>query len=478
MEKLCVKTQALFLTCILSLFLNVFCMSESETNLSLMEKSEKEALYSVIQGFVGKWWNGSELYPDPCGWTPIQGVSCDLFDGFWYVTDLNVGLIQDNSLRCAPNAEFRRHLFEFKHLQTLSFINCFIDPHQHAVTIPTDNWEKLAGSLVSLEFRSNPGLIGQIPPSFGSLTRLQSLVLLENRLSGELPATLGSIARVRRIVLAGNMFTGQIPASLGGLTGLLIFDSSRNFLTGSLPSTFGGLTSLLKLDLSNNLLDGMLPSGLGKLKNLTLLDLRNNNLSGGLTKSLQEMVSLEELVLSNNPLGGDLMGIEWENLQNLISLDLSYNGLIGGIPEKMTVLSKLRFLGLNHNILSGIISPKLAALPSLGALYLHGNNLTGKLEFSEWFYGKMGRRFGAWSNPNLCYPVELIPTGHVPFGVKPCQQEVTLLEADSKTKLSDVNSDLNASFSVSLGYSNYGVDGSWAFIVRGMVVLLLLIYIL
>lgn len=37
-----------------------------------MEKKEQEALYSAIQGFVGKSWNGSELYPDPCGWTPIQ----------------------------------------------------------------------------------------------------------------------------------------------------------------------------------------------------------------------------------------------------------------------------------------------------------------------------------------------------------------------------------------------------------------------
>lgn len=37
-----------------------------------MEKTELDALYSAIQGFVGNWWNGSDLYPDPCGWTPIQ----------------------------------------------------------------------------------------------------------------------------------------------------------------------------------------------------------------------------------------------------------------------------------------------------------------------------------------------------------------------------------------------------------------------
>jgi len=37
-----------------------------------MDKREREALYSAIQGFVGDSWNGSALYPDPCGWTPIQ----------------------------------------------------------------------------------------------------------------------------------------------------------------------------------------------------------------------------------------------------------------------------------------------------------------------------------------------------------------------------------------------------------------------
>ena len=42
------------------------------SSIAPMEREEQEALYTAIQGFVGKWWNGSNLYPDPCGWTPIQ----------------------------------------------------------------------------------------------------------------------------------------------------------------------------------------------------------------------------------------------------------------------------------------------------------------------------------------------------------------------------------------------------------------------
>ncbi|GKC59314.1 hypothetical protein Tco_1086912 [Tanacetum coccineum] len=37
-----------------------------------MVETEQIALYTAIQGFVGQEWNGSDLYPDPCGWTPIQ----------------------------------------------------------------------------------------------------------------------------------------------------------------------------------------------------------------------------------------------------------------------------------------------------------------------------------------------------------------------------------------------------------------------
>lgn len=49
-----------------------WCNGEAEASAAPMEETEKKALYSTIQGFVGNWWNGSDLYPDPCGWTPIQ----------------------------------------------------------------------------------------------------------------------------------------------------------------------------------------------------------------------------------------------------------------------------------------------------------------------------------------------------------------------------------------------------------------------
>ncbi|XWS69830.1 hypothetical protein CRYUN_Cryun04dG0212000 [Craigia yunnanensis] len=447
-----------FFLAVCILCMGVRCRGQADsTEAAPMEKAEQAALYSGIQGFVGNWWSGSDLYPDPCGWTPIQGVSCDIVGGLWYVTALSIGPVHDNSLGCASNVEFRPQLFQLKHLKSLSFFNCFISPHRHPVTIPGDKWEKLAGSLELLEFRSNPGLIGQLPTSFDYLTKLQSLVLLENGLTGELPTNIGNLTNLNRLVLAGNRFTGQIPDSLGRLKELLILDLSRNSLSGNLPSALGGLTSLLKLDLSNNQLEGKLLGDIAYLKNLTLLDLRNNKLSGGLSQSIVDMHSLEELVLSRNPLGGDIMSLEWQSLQNLVILDLSNVGLIGEIPESLSGLKRLRYLGLGNNNLTGNLPPKLASLPSLSALYLNGNNLTGVLKFSEEFYGKMGRRFGAWNNPNLCYPVGLMTTTNAPYGIKPCQRDVTLLEPNSRAKLGEANLNQNSHFIASLGFSSFGI---------------------
>ncbi|XP_058091726.1 piriformospora indica-insensitive protein 2 [Magnolia sinica] len=392
---------------------------ETDTWTAPMLKTEKKVLYSVIRSLVGDPWNGSDLYPDPCGWTPIPGVSCDLFKGLWYVTVVSIGPVQENSLECDLAAEFSSRLFEFKRLKRLSFFDCFHRP----IAIPRHNWENLAASLETLEFRSNPGLIGGIPTALMSLSKLQSLVLIENGLSGELPAGIGNLSELKRLVLAGNRFSGRIPPSLGALDQLLILDLSRNSLTGSIPTTVGGLKSLLKLDLSSNSIDGWLPFELGNLKNLTLLDLRYNRFSNGLPRSLLQMVSLEEILLSNNPIGGSLMESGWGSLKNLMVLDLSNMGLTGKIPESMAEMRRLRFLALDNNHLSGEIPPEMGEMPCINAVYLNGNHLTGEIGWSEGYIGKMGRRFAVWGNPDLCVSRGLVEKGVGPTGVKDCRNE-------------------------------------------------------
>ncbi|WOL01202.1 hypothetical protein Cni_G09916 [Canna indica] len=393
-------------------------LPEPESSVAPMETAEREALYVVIQDLIGEWWNGSELYPDPCGWTQIQ------------------------------------------------------------TTIPSSNWEKLAGSLENLEFRSNQGLFGEIPPNLGQLSNLQSLVLVENSLSGGLPGELGRLVHLKRLMLAGNRFSGRIPASLcDNLRELLILDVSRNSLAESLPSSIGSLSSLLKLDLSSNHLHGNLPRELGNLKQLTLLDLRNNNLSGGLPKSLPGMESLHDLLLAHNPWGGSLLEFGWESLRNLTTLDLCHAGLTGTIPEAIASLNSLRYLALDHNNLSGSVSSKFAALPSLSAFYLNGNNLTGKLEFPAELYRRMGRRFAAWGNPKLCYD----STGSIVlFGVAQCKQEQEAVtrnyDWNSNTKVDDANADEKSVLLASFWIPAASVSSIWwGIVVQEVAVMFLLV---
>ncbi|KAL1206198.1 Piriformospora indica-insensitive protein 2 [Cardamine amara subsp. amara] len=386
-----------------------------------MVKTEQEALYSAIQGFVGDSWNGSDLYPDPCGWTPIQGVSCDLYDDLWYVTELTLGLVHENSLSCATSLKIKPQLFKLKHLKSLTFFNCFTLP----ITISNEDWINLVSNLEALEFRSNPGLIGELPEAIGSLTKLKSLVVLENGFNGKLPTSLCNLSSLKRLVLAGNFFTGTVPDCFNGFKDLLILDLSRNSFSGTFPLSIGDMVSLLKLDVSNNQFEGKLPQEIGFLKNLTLLDLRNNRISGGLFENVEKIQSLTDLVLSGNPMGNsgdDMMGIKWENMGNLVVLDLSKMGLRGEIPFGLTKLKRLRFLGLNDNNLTGAVpSKKLETLPCLGALYIHGNNLSGELRFSRRFYEKMGTRFKASRNPNLCQYIVSDSQKYV--GLKPCVVE-------------------------------------------------------
>ncbi|XP_074309543.1 uncharacterized protein LOC141644030 [Silene latifolia] len=450
---------------IILLLQGLWCNGEID-NVAAMEKTEKEALYNAIQGFVGNWWNGSYLYPDPCGWTPIQGVSCDFLNDFWYVTDLNIGLLHDNSLTCSENPEFRPQLFEFKHLKSLSFYNCFSS--QKLITLPTDKWANLGSTLESLEFRSNPSLIGELPSTFGDLKMLQSLVIIENGFSGNLPSNIGNLRQLKRLVLSENKFTGRIIDNLGSLTELLILDLSRNYLSGYIPFSIGYLKSLLKLDLSNNLLMGNIPDQIGNLKNLTLLDLRNNNLSGGLTQSIEEMSSIQEIMLSSNQIGGEITKINWEKMQNLMILDLSNLGLSGEVPNSLSTLMNLRYLGLSNNVLTGNVPVDLANMPSVTSIYVDGNNLTGVLSFGLGFYRRLGRRFKAWNNPNLCYIGELMSSGYSPLGVDPCksdevsglrngsgkvQEQLVWIPALVKSK--EINPDNNSSF----GLVKHGING-------------------
>lgn len=71
-------TSSLILLLLSLLAFHVSLSNEKEDSTAPMVRAEQEALYLLIQDLVGKWWNGSELYPDPCGWNQIQVLSIQI----------------------------------------------------------------------------------------------------------------------------------------------------------------------------------------------------------------------------------------------------------------------------------------------------------------------------------------------------------------------------------------------------------------
>lgn len=63
-------------------------------------------------------------------------------------------------------------------------------------------------------------LNGALPASVGSLSKLSSLRLCDNKLSGAIPSEIGGLDKPEALGLANNGLSGDVPESLGGLSKL------------------------------------------------------------------------------------------------------------------------------------------------------------------------------------------------------------------------------------------------------------------
>lgn len=115
------------------------------------------------------------------------------------------------------------------------------------------------GFVISLEMASN-SLSGELSPSIGNLSHLQTLLLQNNYISGPVPVEIGKLSELRTLDLSGNQFVGEIPSSLGFLTHLSYLRLNKNNLSGQIPVAVANLRGLLFLDLSFNNLTGPNPT--------------------------------------------------------------------------------------------------------------------------------------------------------------------------------------------------------------------------
>lgn len=139
----------------------------------------------------------------------------------------------------------------------------------NAVSLDGVPWSALAslGTLTVLHLDNNR-LTGELPVEVGTLTRLETLTLDENRLE-RLPDAIGSLTRLERLSFAGNRVEA-LPATLGACERLVAVDARRNRVR-RVPRELAAARRLRTLLLDHNLVDADgVPSEL--LRDATSLD--------------------------------------------------------------------------------------------------------------------------------------------------------------------------------------------------------------
>ena len=139
----------------------------------------------------------------------------------------------------------------------------------NALSLEGVPWSALAslGTLTVLHLDGNR-LTGELPVEVGTLTRLETLTLDENRLE-RLPDAIGSLTRLERLSFAGNR-VDALPATLGACERLVAVDARRNRVR-RVPRELAAARRLRTLLLDHNLVDADgVPSEL--LRDATSLD--------------------------------------------------------------------------------------------------------------------------------------------------------------------------------------------------------------
>ncbi|MFW9990823.1 MAG: leucine-rich repeat domain-containing protein [Candidatus Odinarchaeota archaeon] len=202
--------------------------------------------------------------------------------------------------------------------------------------------------------------------SFGNLTHLQILYLLNNQLA-TIPEFFKNLTSLQDLRLDNNKLT-ELPKWFGNLTHLRSLSLDGNQLE-SLPESFGNLTHLRNLSLDGNQLES-LPYSIGKLGNLQALLLDYNQLKS-LPEWLGNLNNLQSLSLDGNRL--TVLSESIGKLSNLKELYLKENQ-VKTLPESIGKLSNLKVLDLMENQVKSL-PESLGQLAGLQELWLGENQL-------------------------------------------------------------------------------------------------------
>ncbi|KAF3787612.1 Receptor protein kinase [Nymphaea thermarum] len=266
---------------------------------------------------------------------------------------------------------------------------------------------------------SKANAVGTIPDFFGRLPNLQELKLSYNNLSGGIPSSfaksgiqilwlnnqqgeklsgsisvLGQMPELTQVWLQTNAFSGPIP-DLSKSVSLSDLQLRDNALTGVVPKSLTSQSSLLKVSLGNNQLQGPFPSF---PTSVTTVDIGDTNSfclpePGPCDPRVDALLAIAADV--NYPTafadawkGNDPCNrwafVTCDSQGAITVLNFANQHLVGTISPAIANLTGLKALFLNNNNLTGTIPAALTMLPNLQTIDVSNNNLTGNVpSFAE-----------------------------------------------------------------------------------------------
>ncbi|MED6122994.1 hypothetical protein PIB30_045204 [Stylosanthes scabra] len=355
------------------------------------------------------------------------GINGSIPEWFWYKLPLlqyYLNMSHNNFVGAIPNLPLRLPhgaLIDFSSNQFEGVIPSFL-LHASSLILSKNKFSNISSLLcqdnniaktyLGTLVLANNQLEGSLPDCWESVSSLLFLDLSYNNFTGKIPPSIGSLVKLEALVLRSNRFFGKLPSNLKNCTNLFLLDVSENLLSGPIPSWIGEtLRRLIVLSMAGNHFSGNLSMHLCYLKKLQLLDLSRNILSNEIPTCLQNFTAMSKKSINSTETTGLIhwknntyyetygfffsgytfnITVMWKGVKScfknpelrLNSIDLSSNHFTGEIPKEIVYLVGLVSLNLSRNNLSGEIPAEIGNITSLESLDLSRNRLSGTIPSS------------------------------------------------------------------------------------------------
>lgn len=215
--------------------------------------------------------------------------------------------------------------------------------------------------------------------------RIVGMLLPENDLTGTLPNELGLFDFLETIDFSSNLIymDEDNHGTWTFLTSLkeLIMDDNYVLSESGIPLEFAGMESIEKISLSFNLLQGSFDEEVFlSMPTLIHFEAESNYIRGELPSSLLTMPNLTYIYLRRNSLTQALGDIFLSgNLPSLFAIWLDGNAITGQIPSTIGEFTGIASMSITDAGLTGPLPTEMANLVELQRLWLYNNELSGPI---------------------------------------------------------------------------------------------------